>query len=155
MEAERQVQWRTALLHLAYSCCTLLGVAWLLLTQLHTVSITGRGAAGSSTLPDALVCSSAGFFAFQLWSLVHNRQTPCLTPPEVQSLCTALQPSGREKLGPTLDASFLSVFLGCVTCPACWWQASKLNLEGHWKGLMPCDHSSVVPACMSAGHGRP
>ena len=73
MAAETHAAWCASCLHLAYSGLTLLACCMLLLTQPRSLDITWKPLGVGTALPDALVCCSAGFFAFQLWTLVHQR----------------------------------------------------------------------------------
>lgn len=72
MSRKDQGLWTTLLLHMAYSTLMLSAVAWLLLMNPQAWDITWVPPAGAIALPDALVCISAGFFAFRLWALVHQ-----------------------------------------------------------------------------------
>ena len=73
LDGGAQAQLCTTMVHLTYSAGALVGAVWLIMTQAHRLAITWRCPdGGSSPLADALVCISAGFFAFQLWMLVHQ-----------------------------------------------------------------------------------
>ena len=72
-----QTQWCSLLLHLGYSSLAFLTAACLTLTHPQSWDLHWRplheGRVHVCALADALVCISAGFFAFQLWTLVHER----------------------------------------------------------------------------------
>ena len=72
LTSSAQAQWCAAVLHLGYSMCTFVGAVWLLATNPRRLGIALSSPHDGSPLADALVCISAGFFAFHLWTLVHQ-----------------------------------------------------------------------------------
>ncbi|KAK9804082.1 hypothetical protein WJX73_004574 [Symbiochloris irregularis] len=82
LNGKLQVRFCALVVHLGYSGLACLAAACLVVAQPQMLSLHWKGQQGSGLGPerltvgplaDALVCISAGFFAFQLWALVHRR----------------------------------------------------------------------------------
>ncbi|EIE24233.1 cyclopropane fatty acid synthase [Coccomyxa subellipsoidea C-169] len=74
LSAEGQAWWCTDVVHLVYSALSFAAAAAYVARHPAALSVGWTpSAAQAGLLPDLLVCTSAGFFGFQLWTLVRNR----------------------------------------------------------------------------------
>ena len=77
MEPEARVWWCTDLVHVLYSACASMAAAAYLASTPAALDVAHPPAL--TTVPDAIVCVSAGFCAFLLWILVAYRCVrPCM-----------------------------------------------------------------------------
>ncbi|BDA46075.1 probable cyclopropane-fatty-acyl-phospholipid synthase at C-terminar half [Coccomyxa sp. Obi] len=74
LSVEGQAWWCTDLVHLVYSALSFAAAAAYVAHHPSALSVTWTPTPEQAgLLPDLLVCISAGFFGFQLWTLVRNR----------------------------------------------------------------------------------
>lgn len=74
LSVEGQAWWCTDMVHLVYSALSFAAAAAYVAHHPSALSVTWTPTPHQAgLLPDLLVCTSAGFFGFQLWTLVRNR----------------------------------------------------------------------------------
>ena len=85
MTDTQRAWWCTDMVHLLYSAGTCLGAGAYVLRQPQCLNISWQPPPQQQAVADAFVCISAGFFGFQLWTLVHHRWLElCVFLPLVQ-----------------------------------------------------------------------
>lgn len=74
LSAEGRAWWCTDVVHLIYSALSFAAAAVYVARHPAALSVLWKPSPSQAgLLPDLLVCTSAGFFGFQLWTLVRNR----------------------------------------------------------------------------------
>ncbi|KAK9818144.1 hypothetical protein WJX72_007777 [[Myrmecia] bisecta] len=147
--------WSTDIVHVLYSGCMFVVAAGYVISQPSALDIHWVAPPGpASRLPTALICVAAGFFGFQLWTLVHHRLYRHAYPMLIHFTIllglfasTAYKNSGAPLLATTLLSEISSVFfvLGKLQNLAGMAHASRLRRAVRTGQLVTIPLTRVIP----------